>query len=127
MTGAVLIGFIILGVILLIIASFVDRYDRTGWVIVGAICLVIAVIMALSIPGSRLETQADVEYARVFQETLDFNREQPQQFNVIERATVLEEIGEVNRQIINWQTKGDKWYQNKWYYHEDTKNAVLVK
>jgi Na+/melibiose symporter-like transporter len=127
MSGAILIGFIVLAIIFLLVAAFIDEYNSDGWSIAGVVCFVIAVIMVVCIPISRLDSQAEVQYAQVFQETLDFNREQPQDFNVIERATVLEEINRVNIQIINWQVKGDKWYHNEWWYHPDTKDVVLVK
>ena len=69
----------------------------------------------------------NVEYVRVFQETLDANREYEQDLNVLERTSIIEEINTCNGVIANWKTKADKWYNNKWYYHPSTKEAKYLK
>lgn len=131
MTGAFLIGFFIFAVILYLISFMVDSYNEDGWRVAAVISVIIGVILLISIPISRIDTEAKAEYAKIFQETLDYNRSldtvNEQLFNVFERTAIIEEVNSCNSHINNWRIKGQKWYNNKWYYHPDTQKAELIK
>ena len=126
MTAAILIGFIILAVIFFIIMK-VDDYNEEGWGVAAVVSAIIGVILLISIPLSRIDTKAKSEYVKIFQETLDYNRSSEEDFNVFERTSIIEEVNHCNSHIINWKIKGQKWYNNKWYYHPDTQEAKLIK
>lgn len=131
MTGAILIGFFILAVILLVISFMVDSYDEDGWRVSAVLSFIIGLILLIAIPINRLQTKTNAEYAKIFQETLDYNRSldtvNEQQFNVFERTAIIEEINSCNSHINTWRIKGQKWYNNKWYYHPDTQKAEPIK
>ena len=126
MTGAFLIGFAILTILFFIIMR-IDDYNEEGWGIASVVCFIITLILVISIPISRINTKADAEYAKIFQETLDYNRSSEQEFNVFERTAIIEEVNSCNSHINNWRIKGQKWYNNKWYLHPDTQKAKLIK
>ncbi len=122
MTGAFLIGFAIIAFIAIMLWK-VDDYNEVVW---GTVA-VIALIIVIAIPCSRIGTKQNVEYAKVFQETLDYNRTITGDFTVLERTAVIDEINSCNNRIIGWRIKGQKWYNNKWFLHPDTQTAKLVK
>lgn len=127
MNGALLIGFIILGVIFFLVWRFGDVYEEEAWGAATVIAFALAFCWAIAIPISRIDSKQNVEYAKVFQETLDYNRGNEQDMSVFERATIIEEINECNIHINRWRVKGQKWYYNKWYYHPDTQKAEFIK
>ena len=126
MTGTFLITFLIIGIILIII-SFIDDYNEDEWRATGVVSLIIGIILIIAIPISRIDTKTNAEYVKVFQQILDYNRENPQEFNVFERQAVIEEINSSNSHINKWRVKGQKWYNNKWYYHPYTQKAEFIK
>jgi len=127
MTGAFLIGFVVIVVIAFLIWRFGDTYNEEVWGGIAVVAAIIVVILLISIPCNRIDTKQKAEYARVFQETLDYNRTIQGDFTVLERTAVIDEINDCNNHIIGWRIKGQKWYYNKWYYHEDTQKAELIK
>lgn len=126
MTGAVLIGFFILAIIFFVI-SFIDDYNEEGWRATAVISGIIGLLFLIAIPFSRIDSKQNVEYAKIFQQTLDYNRTNTQDLNVFERTAIIEEVNACNAKINKWRVKGNKWYYNKWYYHEDTQKVELIK
>ena len=126
MTGAILIGFLILAVIFLLISCY-DEYNEKEWKAAAIVAGVIMLIIIICIPVSRIDSKQNLEYTKIFQQTLDYNRKNGQEFNVLERTSVIEEINNCNAHINKWKVKGQKWYYIKWYLHPDTQNAVLIK
>lgn len=126
MTGAILIGFLILALIF-IIASFMSEYNEEDLGAIAAITFIIFALFLVAIPISRIDSKTNAEYAKVFQQTLDENRGNTQEMSVFERATIIEEINSCNSKINKWRVKGQKWYNNKWYYHPDTQKAEFIK
>ena len=111
MTGAFLIGFFILAIIFFIIMK-IDDYNEESWGIAAIFSAVIGIILIIAIPCSRIGTESSVEYARVLQKTIDFNRESEKEFNVLERTSIIEEINCSNAVIAKWHVKGENWYNN---------------
>ena len=125
MTGTILIGFLILALIFLIVSFF--SYNGNEWRAAAVIAGIIILIFIICIPVSRIDSKQNLEYTKIFQQTLDYNRKNGQEFNVLERTSVIEEINNCNAHINKWKVKGQKWYYIKWYLHPDTQNAVLIK
>lgn len=125
MTGAFLWGFFIFGIIFLLIAIIDDCFEEF-WGVLGGICLVLAVLLVTAIPISRIDSKQNATYAKVFQETLDYNRANVKDLN-LESATILKDINECNEFISKWKVKGENWYNNKWYYHPDTQDVEFIK
>jgi hypothetical protein len=125
MSGAFLIGFFIIGTIFFII-SFFDYYNDDGWRIAGVIAFILGAILLIAIPISRIDSKTNAEYVKVLQETIDKNRLNTQDLNVLERATIIDEINSYNMKITTWRTKGEKWYNNKWYYDSSTQEAKFI-
>jgi len=126
MTGATLIGFFILAIIFFVIMK-IDDYHEEGWGAAAVVSFIVGVILLIAIPVSRIDSKTNAEYAKIFQETLNYNRANQQEFNVFERTAIIEEVNSCNSHINKWRVKGQKWYNNKWYYHEDTQKAELIK
>lgn len=126
MAGLFLIIFAVLSLISLIMI-FIDDLNDDFWKMVSIICLVVTVIYLAAIPICRINSKQNVEYAKIFQETLNHNRSNEQELNVFERAKIMEEINDCNSVISSWKVKGQKWYNNKWYYHPDTQKVEYVK
>lgn len=130
MTGLFLIIFAVLTLIffILFLIDFKrNGYNTEGLGITTVILFLITVGYLSAIPISRIDSKANIEYAKIFQETLDHNREIDGEFNVLERTNAFEEINVCNSVIKNWKVKGQKWYNNKWYYHPDTQKAEYIK
>jgi len=126
MTGAFLIGFLIWGLVFFVI-MFIDDYNDDFWRVLSIICFIIASLMIIAIPISHIDSKSNAAYADVFQETLDHNRKNPELLNVFERTAIMEEISSCNSKINMWKVKGEKWYNNKWYYHPNTQNVEFIK
>jgi hypothetical protein len=126
MSGLFLFFWLVLAVITFIMMR-VDDYSEDVWGVVSVICFILFLSWLVAIPISRIDSKQNVEYVKVFQETLDYNRANVEELNVFERATIIEEINECNAKINKWRVKGQKWYYNKWYYHPDTQKAEFVK
>jgi len=126
MTGLLLILCFILAAIFLII-SFINDYNEEEWRAAMVISIIIGFVFILAIPISRIDSKTNAAYAKVFQETLDYNRASGAEFNVFERQAVIEEINHCNSHINRWKIKGQEWYNNKWYYHPDTQKAEFIK
>lgn len=125
MTGAFLIGFLILGIIFLII-GLSQRYLDTCKVI-GIILISISFIYIVAIPISRIDSKVNAEYIKTVQATIDYNRLNEQDLNVLERTAIITEINSCNQKITQWRIRGKKWYNNKWYYHPSTQSVELIK
>jgi hypothetical protein len=126
MAGAFLIGFIILGIIFFV-TKIIDDYNDDFWNALSVACFIIAALMIMGIPMSHIDSKSDAAYAKVFQETLDYNRGNAEDLSVFERAAIMEEISTCNSKINVWKVKGEKWYHNKWYYHPDTQEVEFIK
>ena len=125
MAGLFLIIFAVLGIIL--IAITIIFYEEGVGTFFGIISLVIAFILVIAIPISRLDSKTNLEYSIVLQQTIDENRINQQELNVLERTAIIQEINVVNMKISTWKIKGQKWYNNKWYYHPSVRDAQYVK
>ena len=126
MAGAFLVGFFILFVLFFII-SRIDKYNESEWGVAVIISLILGIGFLIAIPISRIDSKQNVQYMKIFQETLDYNRSSEKELSVFERATIIEEINKHNSIINSWNVKGQKWYNNKWYYHPDTKGVNFIK
>jgi len=126
MTGAFLIGFLILGIIF-IIWGFIDNFNDDFWIPAGVVSLILAALFAIAIPISRIDSKTNAEYVKVFQQTLNENRGNTADMSVFERATIIQEINSCNSTINKWKVKGKHWYNNKWYLHPDTQKAEFIK
>lgn len=126
MSGLFLVIFAIIALIFFIV-SFVDDYNEGEWRFAGVVALALAVLWLIAIPISKIDSQTNAEYVKILQETIDENRINQQELNVLERTAIIEEINACNMKITTWKTKGQKWYNNKWYYHPSTQEAKYVK
>lgn len=100
--------------------------------VVAVIFWIITALFLLSIPISRLDSKAEVKKIEIFQAVVDHNRtmltdDRQVNMNAVERFEIIQQIDCYNSKIVNWKTKGQKWYQNKWWYHPSTKTAKYVK
>jgi hypothetical protein len=126
MNGIILIGFFALSLLCFFI-SFIEDYNESEYRNVGFVLLFFAFIWLLAIPISVIESKTKAEYVKVFQQTIDENRKNPKEFDVLERTAIIEEINTCNMKITQWKVKGQKWYNNKWYYHPSTQKTEYVK
>ena len=126
MTGAFLIGFLVLGIIFLIVAIVTDDYSD-GWRISSTISFILFLLWLIAIPVSRMHSKANAEYIKGLQVTIDYNRQNDQNLNVLERTAIIEEINSCNMKITTWRVTGKKWYNNKWYYHPSTQSVEFIK
>lgn len=126
MTGAFLIGFLVLGIIFFVLSVVTEDYDD-GWRISSTISSILFLLWLIAIPISRVDSQTKAEYIKGLQETIDHNRQNEQDLNVLERTAIIEEINQCNMKITIWRIKGEKWYNNKWYYHASTKTVEFIK
>lgn len=128
MSGLFLIIFAAIAVTAFVLA-FIDDYNDEGWGYLSAIALFLAVIWLCAIPISRIDSKTNAEYVKVLQQTIDANRinGQDKEMDVMERMAIIGEINECNMKITIWKTKGQHWYNNKWYYHPDVQKAEYVK
>jgi hypothetical protein len=81
----------------------------------------------VAIPISRITTKTKVEYFKQLQITIDHNREVNNDLSVLERIEIINEINESNWVISKWKMTGQKWYNNKWYFHPSTQTAEYIK
>ncbi|HOG38238.1 MAG TPA: hypothetical protein PLD95_02085 [bacterium] len=81
----------------------------------------------MAIPISRITTKTKVEYFKQLQITIDHNREVNNDLSVLERIEIINEINESNWVISKWKMTGQKWYNNKWYFHPSTQTAEYIK
>jgi len=126
MAGLFLISFFVLGILFLFL-SFLDDYNDEIWGTASRISFIIGIIFLIAIPICRIDSKVEIEYFKSVQITLDANRKNPQDLNVFERTSVLEEINTCNKKITGWHVKGTKWYNNKWYLDPTTQDAILIK
>lgn len=126
MTGAFLIGFLVLAIIFFIISK-IDDYNDDGWKTVSVISFILFLLWAIAIPISRVDSKTNAEYIKVLQVTIDNNRQNEQELNVLERTAIIEEINRCNMKITTWGIKGQKWYNNQWYYHPSTQTVKFIK
>jgi predicted secreted protein len=126
MSGLFLIVFFVLFVVCIIL-SHIDNFNDDGWRIGSFVALFFALIWLMAIPISRIDSRTNAEYAKVLQETINQNRKNIEQLNVLERTSIIEEINSCNKTITTWKVKGQKWYNNKWYYDPITQKAEYIK
>jgi uncharacterized membrane protein YbhN (UPF0104 family) len=126
MSGLFLIIFAVLAVAFLII-SFIDDYNDDAWHLASIVFFVLVFIFLAAIPISKIDSKTNAEYVKVLQETIDANRIDQKEMDVMERMAIIGEINECNMKITTWKVKGKHWYNNKWYYHPDVQKAEYVK
>lgn len=126
MNGLILIGFFVLFVLFLVL-SFINEYHDDLWGMLSFVCLFLGLLWLIAIPISRIDSRTNAEYVKVLQETIDKNRENQKEFDVLERTSIIEKINEYNKTITTWKVKGQKWYNNKWYYDPITQEAEYIK
>jgi hypothetical protein len=126
MTGLFLVIFGMLGILFFAI-SFLDDYNEEEWKLASIVAFALMAIWIIAIPISRIDSKTNAEYVKILQETIDENRINQQEFSVLERTAIIEEINSCNQKITTWKTKGQKWYNNKWYYHPSVKEAKYLK
>ncbi len=124
-------GLFVLLIVLLLIGSIIfyilDKDNDYYSDIVILFSGIILFLFIITIPISRLDSKTNVNEYIALQETLDYNRTQRSEFTSIERHPLMEHVVLSNKNIASWKTKGDKWYQNKWYYHPSTKIIEYIK
>jgi UDP-N-acetylmuramyl pentapeptide phosphotransferase/UDP-N-acetylglucosamine-1-phosphate transferase len=125
MSGAVLIGLLILAIVFFIIGMIDDFHDI--WPMLAFISLVLFAFWLIAIPISRIDSKTNAEYIKELQITIDSNRQNEQNLNVLERTAIIDEINSCNMKITMWNVKGKKWYNNKWYYHPSTQSAKFIR
>ena len=125
MTGLLLILFFGCTVLFYIISKLV--YDQEPWGVASVICLIFTLLLVIAIPISRIDSKTNVEYIKSVQQTIDASRGNQQELNVLERTAIIDQINKCNNKIVTWRVKGQKWYNNKWYYNENTQGLELIK
>ena len=80
-----------------------------------------------ALPISRIHSKVNVEYIKQLQITIEHNREVNNDLSVLERIEIINEINESNWVISKWKMTGQKWYNNKWYFHPSTQTAEYIK
>lgn len=126
MTGLFLVVFFVISMIFFIMSRY-SRYNDENFKIVSVISLCLGVIWLISIPISRIDSKTNAEYCKILQETIDINRQGHQDLNALERVKIIEDINNCNKTITTWKVKGQKWYNNKWYYHSLTQQVKYIK
>lgn len=124
MTGA----FLILMVIIIIIGFFLKKSYEFGDV--GDVLfyggMIFFIILLIAIPISRIESKTNAESIKQFQIVLTESRtlEKSSEF---ERIKIIDKVDDYNNKIAQWKTKGQHWYNNKWYYSKDCQNVDYLK
>jgi len=126
MCGLFLLIFGILFIIFFFLI-FIDDYNDDIWLGLTVGCGIILIGFIVSIPVNRIYSKTKVAYIESVQITLDNNRELFTDINSIERISILKEVNSCNAQIAGWKTKGQKWYNNKWYYHPSVNDVNYIK
>lgn len=126
MAGFILLICVVLLITCIIVIS-VSKYSDDGWGFATVITAVIILVMLIMIPASRIESKQKVQEIKAFEQTLLENRDTQQDLGTLERVSVIESINNCNKKIAAWKTKGNKWYNNKWYYHPSTKDIDYLK
>lgn len=126
MSGLFLVVFFGAAIIFLIVAFF-DSYNQAEWIVSSIISACLGLLFLIAIPISRIDSKTNVEYCKILQETINVNRQSHQDLNALERTKIIEEINKCNEIITTWKVKGQKWYNNKWYYHPSTQQVQYIK
>ena len=130
MFGTFLIGFLVVGLVSLLIWGILKLrdswYDNPTLPIIFIVSGIISVIMLITIQPSRMDSRQNIEYIRVFKETLKVHRTDDE-MSSFERFQVMEEINHVNGRIATWKTKGQKWYYNDWLYVDETNDVEYIR
>lgn len=124
MTGTILI----LTIVLIIVGYILGKNYETeeGGTILKVIGIILFVALIVAIPVSRMDSKANVESIKQFQIVLTESRAL-EKSSELERIKVIEKIDNYNRKIANWKTKGQHWYNNKWYYTKECQNVDYLK
>lgn len=126
MTGA----FLILMVIIIIIGFFLKKSYEFGDVLFYDVLfyggMIFFIILLIAIPISRIESKTNAESIKQFQIVLTESRtlEKSSEF---ERIKIIDKVDDYNNKIAQWKTKGQHWYNNKWYYSKDCQNVDYLK
>jgi hypothetical protein len=124
MTGA----FLILMIIIIIIGFFLKQsytYDELGNILFYG-GMIFFIILLIAIPISRIDSKTNAESIKQFQIVLTESRtlEKSSEF---ERIKIIDKVDDYNNRIAQWKTKGQHWYNNKWYYSKDCQNVDYLK
>lgn len=124
MTGT----FLILMIIIIIIGFFLkesnELYKLGDVLFYGGI--IFFIILLIAIPISRIDSKTNAESIKQFQIVLSESRtlENSSEF---ERIKIIDKVDEYNNKIAQWKTKGQHWYNNKWYYSENCQYVDYLK
>lgn len=135
MNGITLLINLIVAIVFTIVGIFTyeqGNYLDEGWwpFIISGVTWAVFLVFLIVIPVSRIDSLSNVERINIFREVLESNRNKDSaemNFNVFEREKILEQIDNYNSLVAEWQIKGQKWYQNKWWYHPSTQGVEYIK
>jgi hypothetical protein len=125
MSGAFLIGMIIVALIGLIVSKYSYEYDNLGDVLFYG-GLIFFILFLIAIPISKIDSKTNAESIKQFQIVLTESRALDKS-SEFERIKIIEKIDEYNQKIAQWKTKGQHWYNNKWYYSDECQNIDYLK
>ncbi|MCK9417102.1 hypothetical protein M0Q97_10640 [Candidatus Dojkabacteria bacterium] len=125
MTGAFLILMIVVAIIGLLFVKYSYDLEGLGYILL-VFSVMTAIVLLISIPISRIDSKAEVESIKQFQIVLTESRNL-ENYSEFERIKIIETIDEYNRKIAQWKTKGQHWYNNKWYYSSECQNVDYLK
>lgn len=125
MSGLVLliVFLLIVSCVCLMTLSDNDLLSESGGFL-GIILTIIFIIMLVAIPVSRQDSRSNlmsIEQAKVLIEST-----RAKTGTELERVELTKQIMELNQKISNWKVKGQKWYQNKWYYDPKCKDVPFL-
>ena len=126
MAGFFLIFFGILFLLFLIISIFkLKRYNDDNYVFPTVIFGLIFFFHIIAIPISQINTKTTI--LEIEQLRIVIKNSRIIELSEFERFKLIETITEYNEIIANWKTKGEKWYNNKWYYYPICKDVDFLK
>lgn len=124
MSGLFLILFFLLGIVFGLL-FFNSDSEPCG--VLSILAFIAFVLYMTALPISRIHSKVNVEYIKQLQITIEHNREVNNDLSVLERIEIINEINESNWVISKWKMTGQKWYNNKWYFHPSTQTAEYIK
>ena len=99
MTGLFLISSFVLAFLFLFL-SFLDDYNDEIWGTASCISFIIGIIFLIAIPICRIDSKVEIEYFKSVQITLDANRKNPQDLNVLKELLFWKKSIPVIRKLL---------------------------
>jgi hypothetical protein len=126
MTGlfVLIIGILFLG--FLIWALLADEYDNPIPIGLSIVAGIFLIGLVVCIPISRIDNKANIQKVEQLRLVIEDSREK-NNLTDLERLKLIETITSYNSSIANWKIKGNKWYNNKWYYVPESKDIEYLK